>query len=80
MIGMGLHYEWQNKKIGSLLMEETIRWALTSDLSLIWLEVYSTNKAGIKLYEKFGFEGCGIIKNFFEKENPADKITMVKYL
>ena len=80
MIGMGIAYDWHNKKIGSLLMECTIKWALTSNVKIIWLEVYSTNTGGIKLYEKFGFEECGIIKNFFEKENPADKITMVKYL
>ncbi|RDI14395.1 GNAT family N-acetyltransferase [Flavobacterium sp. AG291] len=81
MIGMGIAYQWQNKKIGSFLMDSLINWATSkSQLRIIWLEVYSTNIGGIKLYEKFGFEQCGLIKNFFEKENPADKITMVKHL
>jgi len=81
MIGMGIAYDWQNKKIGSLLMEGIVKWATDkSSLRIIWLEVYSTNKGGMKLYEKFGFEQCGLIKDFFEEENPADKITMVKYL
>jgi ribosomal protein S18 acetylase RimI-like enzyme len=81
MIGMGISHQWQNKKIGSFLMEHTIIWATEkSPLDVIWLEVYSTNKGGITLYDKFGFEQCGLIKNFFEKENPADKITMVKHL
>lgn len=81
MIGMGIAYEWQNKKIGSLLMESIMKWAVNkSPLNIIWLEVYSTNAGGIKLYEKFGFEQCGLIKNFFEEENPADKITMVKHI
>jgi len=80
MIGMGIAYEWQNRKIGSFLMEHVMSWAeKKSPLNIIWLEVYSTNKGGIKLYEKYGFEKCGLIKNFFEKENPADKITMVKH-
>mgnify|MGYP000928640406 CR=1 FL=1 len=80
MIGMGIAPDWQNRKIGSLLMEHTIKWAFKSPLSIIWLEVYSTNNGGIKLYEKFGFEACGLIKDFFKENSPADKITMVKYL
>lgn len=80
MIGMGIANEWQNRKIGSMLMESALTWAIESPLSIVWLEVYSTNKAGCKLYKKFGFEECGIIKGFFKEENPADKITMVKYL
>lgn len=81
MIGMGIAYEWHNKKIGSFLMEGVMKWAAAkSPLRIIWLEVYSNNTGGIKLYEKFGFEQCGLIRNFFEEENPADKITMVKHL
>lgn len=81
MIGMGIAYEWQNKQIGSLLLESAMKWAINkSQLSIIWLEVYSTNTAGRKLYEKFGFEQSGIIKNFFEEDNPADKITMVRHI
>jgi len=81
MIGMGIAYDWQDKKIGTLLMDGIMQWALhKSSLRIIWLEVYSTNKGGVKLYEKFGFEQCGIISNFFEEEIPADKITMVKHL
>jgi ribosomal protein S18 acetylase RimI-like enzyme len=81
MIGMGIAYEWQNRKIGSFLMQNLMQWAMNkSPLNIIWLEVYSTNMGGIKLYQKFGFEQCGLIKNFFETENPADKITMVKHI
>jgi ribosomal protein S18 acetylase RimI-like enzyme len=82
MIGMGVAYEWQNKKIGSFLMEMVLAWAKEhSPLTVIWLEVYATNEPGILLYKKFGFEEAGFIKNFFlEEDGPADKITMVKYI
>lgn len=81
MIGMGIANGWRNMKIGSYLMEGALNWTINnSHLTLIWLEVYSDNNGGIKLYEKFGFEPCGFIKNFFMEENPVDKITMVKYL
>jgi RimJ/RimL family protein N-acetyltransferase len=81
MLGMGISYDWQNRKIGSLLMENVLKWALEdSPLKIIWLEAYADNIAGIKLYEKFGFEHCGIIKAFFNEGSPVDKITMVKHL
>lgn len=81
MIGMGIAYEWQNRKIGTLLLDATLQWANeASPLSIIWLEVYSTNTPGIRLYEKQGFEQCGLIKGFFNEEAAPDKITMVKYL
>lgn len=81
VVGMGIANGWRNMSIGSYLMETALNWTLNSShLSVIWLEVYSDNKGGIKLYEKFGFEPCGLIKNFFMEENPVDKITMVKYL
>jgi len=81
MLGMGIANEWQNKKIGSMLMEKAMKWVTSkSALRIIWLEVYSTNKGGIKLYSKFGFSQCGIIPDFFEEDNPADKITMAKHL
>lgn len=81
MLGMGVANEWQNLKIGGFLMDSALQWSKThNELRLIWLEVYSTNAAGIRLYEKWGFETCGYIKDFFLEDSPADKITMVKYL
>jgi ribosomal protein S18 acetylase RimI-like enzyme len=78
MIGMGIHNEWQNNGIGTLLLSNCIKWAKeNSPLTIVWLEVYSTNTSGRKLYEKTGFQNCGEIKNFFKN---ADKITMVQHL
>ncbi|WP_185965517.1 GNAT family N-acetyltransferase [Flavobacterium zepuense] len=81
MLGMGVAYNWQNRKVGGFLIKSALQWAVTKSLlRIIWLEVYSTNAAGIRLYEKCGFETCGFIKDFFNEDIPADKITMVKYL
>ena len=63
MIGMGIAYEWHNQKTGSFLIESALQWAIKNGaLQLIWLEVYSTNIPGLRLYEKFGFEKAGLIK------------------
>jgi len=81
MLGMGIAYDWQNRKAGNSLLKTALEWAITqSQLRIIWLEVYSTNSAGIRLYGNCGFETCGFIKNFFNEKIPTDKITMVKYL
>ncbi len=80
MLGMGIAYDWQNKGIGSCLMESALNAMNETPVSIVWLEAYSTNIGGLKLYEKFGFEQCGVIKNFFNENTPIDKITMVKYI
>jgi RimJ/RimL family protein N-acetyltransferase len=81
MLGMGVATDWQNKKVGSLLMEGAIKWALNdTPVKLIWLEVYSINEGGKRLYEKFGFAECGTVKDFFREDVVCDKISMVKYL
>lgn len=81
MVGMGIAYEWHNAGIGSMLLESAVKWAKeASPLRIAWLEVYSTNIAGRRLYEKCGFKECGIINDFYNEEVPADKITMVNHL
>ena len=80
MVGMGIANEWQNKGIGSCLMDSALKAMSKTPVGIVWLEVYSTNIGGLILYEKFGFEQCGIIKNFFNEAVAIDKITMVKYI
>ncbi|MDH7447274.1 GNAT family N-acetyltransferase [Aquimarina sp. 2201CG14-23] len=78
MIGMGIHTQWQNQGIGTLLLQNVVDWAKENEiLKTIWLEVYASNPSGIALYQKMKFQKRGIIPNFFlEKENYIDKIIM----
>ena len=55
--GMAVRDDWQGKGVGSASLESAL------DLADNWLavtrvrlQVYTDNKAGIALYEKFGFE------------------------
>ena len=64
--------EYWNKGIGSLLMEEIIRFAEKNSFEGIDLQVRSDNSAAIHLYEKFGFIKIGTHPNFFKIGN--DKI------
>ncbi|MDY8137154.1 GNAT family N-acetyltransferase [Aquimarina sp. 2201CG5-10] len=78
VIGMGIHTQWQNQGLGTLLIQNVMDWSKTNDLlKTIWLEVYETNNAGRTLYKKSGFKEVGRIKNFFhEKQKYIDKIIM----
>ncbi|UCH60241.1 MAG: GNAT family N-acetyltransferase [Anaerolineales bacterium] len=55
-IGMAVHDDWQNKGIGTALMQAAIELADNwLDLRRLELEVYVDNIPAIRLYEKFGF-------------------------
>jgi L-phenylalanine/L-methionine N-acetyltransferase len=56
MLGMAIRDEWQGRGIGTALLREAIMLA-DNWLHLLRLEltVYTDNKAGIRLYQKFGF-------------------------
>ena len=64
--------EYWNKGVGSLLMEEIIRFAAINSFEVIDLQVRSDNIAAIHLYEKFGFIKIGTHPNCFKIGN--DKI------
>lgn len=67
VIGMGMLLEWRNTGLGSVLLDTAIEWAKQNEiLELLWLQVYTENTAGLKLYKKMGFVENGIIKSFFK--------------
>ncbi|MBQ0735889.1 GNAT family N-acetyltransferase [Aquimarina celericrescens] len=78
VLGMGIHTQWQNQGIGTILIQNVLDWAKQNKLlRIIWLEVYTTNMSGIALYRKMGFRESGKIKGFFlEKNKFIDKIIM----
>ncbi len=70
VIGMGMLKEWRNAGLGTTLLSAVVDWARQNPiLELIWLQVYTENKAALNLYKKTGFEERGILKNFFKHNN-----------
>ncbi|WP_127529605.1 GNAT family N-acetyltransferase [Paenibacillus kobensis] len=49
--------------VGSNLLRESIAWADSNGVKKIALSVLETNDKAIRLYEKFGFEIEGVLKN-----------------
>lgn len=78
VIGMGMLGEWQNQGLGTVLLSSIIDWAKQNPiLELIWLQVYTENFLGMKLYQKMGFQENGVIKNFFKQDGSYfDNLTM----
>lgn len=69
---------YRNQKIGSLLLEALFDLAISLKIQKINLEVRKSNVPAIKLYEKYGFEVCGVRKNYYS--NIEDAILMKKVL
>ena len=58
-----VHHGWQNKGVGSQLLQKLIDWARQSPLKKIELNVRASNITAITLYKKMGFEEEGRLKN-----------------
>lgn len=78
MIGLGMLKEWRNTGLGTRLMQTTLQWARQNPtLELLWLQVYTQNKAAVRLYSNMGFTESGIIKNYFKCDGVYyDNLTM----
>ena len=78
VIGMGMLVDWQNNGLGTILLSSIIEWAKQNPiLELIWLQVYTANVLGMKLYHKMGFQENGVLKNFFKQDGSYfDNLTM----
>ena len=55
-IGMFVDERYQGIGVGTLLMQNVVILAKRLHLRVLFLSVFNTNKAGISLYKKFGFE------------------------
>lgn len=81
-ISIEILQEWRGIGLGYALMETAVKWARNSLLEVLWLEVLSSNTAGIALYKKVGFIECGRIKDFFIQPSGEynDSVTMSLHL
>lgn len=66
-----VHKDFRNKKIGSFLLKSLIDLACSINVKTLNLEVRESNVSAIKLYEKFGFDVCGIRKKYYGNSENA---------
>ena len=77
LININVKEDYQNKKIGTKLIEQMINDCRQNNVSSITLEVKKSNNNAIHLYEKMGFNKVGIRKDYYQG---IDGILMEKEL
>ena len=79
-IGISVSEAWQGKGVGNALMQAGIDLADNwLNLTRIELEVYADNEAAIRLYERFGFEREGVMRQHaFRNGRYVDSIMMAR--
>jgi L-phenylalanine/L-methionine N-acetyltransferase len=77
-IGISVHEEWQGKGVGKELMRAIVDLADNwLNLTRLELEVYADNEAAIRLYERFGFEVEGRLRQHALRDGQfVDSIVM----
>lgn len=67
----------RNFGIGSLLLEEIIRYSKIHNATSITLEVNGKNIPAIKLYKKYGFKQVGLRRKYYNNEDNAILMDLV---
>ena len=67
----------RNYSIGSLLLEEIIRYSKIHNATSITLEVNEKNIPAIKLYKKYGFKQVGLRRKYYNNEDNAILMDLV---
>ncbi len=62
---IAVHPDFRRRGVGWTLLEECIRLATQKKSVKITLEVRTSNRGAISLYDKFGFQKVGIRKNYY---------------
>jgi ribosomal protein S18 acetylase RimI-like enzyme len=80
-LGMAVHAEWRGKGLGTALMEAALRWARSSGVEKVSLEVYPTNEAAVALYRRFGFEEEGrLVRHSRKSYGYEDELIMSRFM
>ncbi len=80
LISMGMLKAYQNKGLGSLLLNAVVGWARENhQLQVLCLQVVEANTGAMKLYENLGFEIANLQTNGFSdgNGNTSDKVVMI---
>ncbi len=80
-IGMGIHEKWQGQGIGTALLKILLEWTdWNQEIEALWLQTFSNNEKGLKLYSNLGFEKTGVQRKFIKTDTGEyiDNVIMTK--
>jgi len=69
---------WQRRRLGGLLLEQSIRLARNADCSCVFLEVRPSNKAGLALYGARGFYIVGERPDYYRSEEGREAALVMR--
>ena len=79
-LGMGVLSAYRGQGIGSALLEQALAVARNQQLERVELEVYASNVAAIRLYEKFHFQTEGRKKKARKIDGEYDDLVLMALL
>ena len=79
-LGMGVLKEYRGQGIGERLARAALQQARTIGLERVELDVYASNEAAIKLYEKLGFEVEGVHRRARKLDGQYDDLVSMALL
>lgn len=76
---IAVHKDFRRRGIAQKILDNLFEYAKENGIVSMTLEVRVSNSSAISLYEKNGFESCGVRKGYYE-DNNEDAVIMWKNL
>lgn len=80
VLGMGVVAEHRGRGLGGRLLAATVERAFEIGLTRIELEVFASNRAAIRLYERSGFEREGVRRRAYRLDDREDDFVLMARL
>jgi RimJ/RimL family protein N-acetyltransferase len=78
-LGLMVAESHRRQGIGTLLLEEAVRWARSVGIRKLELHVFPWNAPALQLYESFGFEREGYRKGHYAREDEFVDAVLMAY-
>jgi RimJ/RimL family protein N-acetyltransferase len=79
-LGLMVAASHRGKGIGTMLLEEAVKWSRVSEIRKLELHVFPWNQPALRLYESFGFEQEGYRKGHYAREDELVDAILMAYL
>jgi RimJ/RimL family protein N-acetyltransferase len=79
-LGLMVAASHRGKGIGTMLLEEAVKWSRVSEIRKLELHVFPWNQPALRLYESFGFEREGYRKGHYAREDELVDAILMAYL
>jgi RimJ/RimL family protein N-acetyltransferase len=78
-LGLMVAASHRGQGIGTMLLEEAVRWSRVSEIRKLELHVFPWNEPALRLYESFGFEREGYRKGHYARDDELVDAILMAY-